>query len=112
MSASHLDRGNADDGAAAAGEPVDGLAVTDVDGSLDLVFARFFAGVDGHQPKIRDAHLVEQAAERGMQIACVKLQSEHDVPIQIWRSCIRVFREEASFCLADWQIVDINVLGN
>lgn len=90
MSASHLDRGNADDRADATGEPVDGLAVTDVDRSLDLVFARFFAGIDGRQPKIRDAHLVEQAAERGMQIACVKLQNEHGVPIQIWRSCILI----------------------
>ena len=65
-SASHLDRGNADDRADAAGEPFDGLAVTDVDGSLDFVFAGFLAGIDGRQPKIGDAHLVEKATERGM----------------------------------------------
>ena len=65
-SASHLDRGNADDRADAAGEPFDGLAVTDVDGSLDFVFAGFLASIDGRQMKVGDAHLVEKAAERGM----------------------------------------------
>lgn len=65
-SAPHLDRGNADDRADAAGKPFDGLAVTDVDGSLEFVFAGFLAGIDGRQPQVGDAHLVEKAAERGM----------------------------------------------
>jgi hypothetical protein len=76
-SASHLDRADTDHGADAASEPVDRIAVTDVDGSRYQVFVRIRPGADGSEPKARNARLVEQATERGMHIAGVELQKKH-----------------------------------
>jgi hypothetical protein len=64
--AAHLDRCDADHRADTSGEPVDDLAVADIDGSPDPVFAGFRFGVDGHQSETSDASLIEKTTERGM----------------------------------------------
>jgi hypothetical protein len=79
--AAHLDRGDADHRADTSGEPVDDLAVADIDGSPDPVFAGFRLGVDGRQPKTGDARLVEKTAERGMYVVCAEFQNKHGLSL-------------------------------
>ncbi|MGY3446344.1 MULTISPECIES: hypothetical protein [unclassified Bradyrhizobium] len=77
MSAFHLDRIDAKQRADAAGEPLDDVAVLDVYGSRDAAFVRFRSGADGREPKPRNARLVEQAAERSVNVAGLEFEKKH-----------------------------------
>jgi len=57
--ASHFDRIDAKHRADAAGKPVDGVAVIDVDGCRYPALICIGASVDGHETKPCDARLVE-----------------------------------------------------
>jgi hypothetical protein len=79
--ASHLDRIDAEHRADAAGKPVDGIAVADVDGRRDSVLIRVSLGADGREAKARDARLIEKAAKGGMHVAGIELQKKHGATI-------------------------------
>jgi len=77
----HLDRCDADHRADTSGEPVDDLAVDDIDGSPDPVFAGFRLGVDGRQSETGDAGLVEKTTECCMYVVCAKFQNKHGLSL-------------------------------
>ncbi|HLZ02882.1 MAG TPA: hypothetical protein VKR55_12105 [Bradyrhizobium sp.] len=75
--AGDIDGGDADHGADAACQLLDDLAVTDIDRGPDPVFARFRTGLEGCQLEPGNARLIEQTAERRMDVAGEKLQMKH-----------------------------------
>jgi hypothetical protein len=76
--ASHFDRVDAEHRANAAGKPVDGVAVIDVDGGRYSVPVRVRPGGYGCETKPGNARLIEQAAKGGMHVAGAELEKKHD----------------------------------
>jgi hypothetical protein len=74
---SHLDRGDTNDRADAAREPVDDFTVADIDGSLDSVPACLRPGADRRQSEVGNARLVEKATQCCVYIVGVEFQNKH-----------------------------------
>jgi hypothetical protein len=81
--APHLDRSDTDHDANAPCQSVDGLAVADIDRSLDPAFVSVDLGVDGCQSQAGDPRLVEKTAQGVVYVACVQLQNEHGAPLTL-----------------------------
>jgi len=75
--AAQLHRADAEDAADTAREPLDHIAIIDIDGRRDPAFVGKRLCADGSQSKTRDTRLVEQAAECGMHIAGTEFETKH-----------------------------------
>jgi hypothetical protein len=73
----HLHRIDAEHCADAAGQPIDGVTVINVDGRRNSVLVRLRSGADGREAKPGDARLIEKPAKGGMHVAGVELQKKH-----------------------------------
>jgi hypothetical protein len=73
----HFDHVDAKHRADAAGEPVDGVTVLDVDGGRYPAAVCIRPDAHGREAKSCDAGLIEQPPKGGMHVAGVELQKKH-----------------------------------
>jgi hypothetical protein len=84
----HFDHVDAKHRADAAGEPIDGVTVLDVDGGRYPAAVCIRPGAHDREAKARDAGLIEKPPKCGMHVAGVELQRKHDRLLSFFRTFV------------------------